>query len=77
MDHRQHPVLFHIDRDPGEKYPIAAWKTEYKEQVKILRQIVQQHQDLLVPGDPQLNWCDRAAMVVLYFFSFRGEYFVT
>ena len=52
-----------MDRDPGEKYPILTWTSEYKEQVAILREIVEKHQNNLDPGEPQLNWCDRAVMV--------------
>ena len=63
VDHRESPVLYHLGRDPGEKYPIRSWSAEYKEQVAILRQIAHQHQSELKVGEPQLNWCDAAVMV--------------
>ena len=47
----------------GERYPILAWKSEYKQQVAILREIVAEHESNLVRGEPQLNWCDSAVMV--------------
>ena len=47
----------------GERYPILAWKSEYKQQVAILREIVAEHESNLVLGEPQLNWCDSAVMV--------------
>ena len=47
----------------GERYPILAWKSEYKHQVAILREIVAEHESNLVLGEPQLNWCDSAVMV--------------
>ena len=47
----------------GERYPILAWKSEYKQQVAILRVIVAEHESNLVLGEPQLNWCDSAVMV--------------
>ena len=47
----------------GERYPIWTWKSEYKQQVAILREIVGEHESNLVLGEPQLNWCDSAVMV--------------
>ena len=63
VDHRKHPILYHLGRDPGERYPIPAWKEEYKIQIPILRKILKNHMDNLVPGEPQLNWCDKSVMV--------------
>ena len=45
----------------------------------ILREIVTQHESNLVPGDPQLNWCDYAVMVsnvvtVVEFHSEAGKF---
>ena len=62
VDHQSHPILFHMGRDSGERYPIPRWKPEYKQQVAILREIVSEHQSNLVHGQPQLNWCDIAVM---------------
>ena len=63
VDHRRHPILFHMGRDPGERYPIPAWTEEYKTQISILVKIWKNHVSNLVPGEPNLNWCDRSVMV--------------
>ena len=62
-DHRQRPILYHLGRDPGEKFQISHWTNEYKEQIEILRKIVDRHQSNLVLDQPRLNWCDEAVMV--------------
>ena len=36
---------------------------EYKLAVPVLLKIVRTHQDSLVPGVPQLDWCDYATQV--------------
>ena len=33
VDHSSHPILFHLNRDPGERYPMKAHTQEYKDQV--------------------------------------------
>lgn len=63
VDHRSQPIIFHLERDPQEKYPIHSWTPEYKEQHSILQQIVSHHESHLEPTEPQLNWCDNAIMV--------------
>ena len=63
MDHRDHPILYHLGRDPGERYPIPSWKEEYKNQIPILMDIWREHLKTLVHGEPRLNWCDKAVMV--------------
>jgi N-acetylgalactosamine-6-sulfatase len=63
VDHRDYPILYNIAKDPGEKYPIKPLTQDYVAPVKILRQIVQMHEQKLVPGKPQLNWCDSSVMV--------------
>ena len=66
VDHRTQPIIFHLERDPQEKYPIHPWTGEYREQHSILQQIVSHHQSHLEPTEPQLNWCDDAVMVNYY-----------
>ena len=63
VDHRRKPILFHMGRDPGERYPIKPWTEEYKTQISILVKVWKNHLANLVPGEPKLNWCDRSVMV--------------
>lgn len=56
------PILFHLGRDPGEKYHIRPHTEEYKSVMPQIQQIVADHKNTLKPGTPQLNWCDRAVM---------------
>ena len=56
------PILFHLIRDPGERYPISPKTWEYKKTIKQIRTIVEEHEANLKPGQPVLNTCDRAAM---------------
>jgi len=37
--------------------------TEYKQAFQLIDPIVQDHNSKLKPGEPQLNYCDRAVMV--------------
>ncbi|XP_053565262.1 N-acetylgalactosamine-6-sulfatase isoform X1 [Bombina bombina] len=61
-EHSINPLLFHLGRDPGEKYPISVLKTEYQEAMNRISYVVRQHQQTMVPGEPQLNICDLAVM---------------
>ena len=36
---------------------------EYKSALNIIRPIVEKHRSTLIPGEPQLNYCDDAVMV--------------
>lgn len=36
---------------------------EYKNNIGALKLAVKQHKETLVPGKPQLDWCDKAVMV--------------
>ncbi|XP_069758053.1 N-acetylgalactosamine-6-sulfatase [Narcine bancroftii] len=56
------PLLFHLGRDPGEKYRIRFSHEEYEEEMRKFSTVVQNHRASLVPGEPQLNICDRAVM---------------
>ncbi|XP_023235609.1 N-acetylgalactosamine-6-sulfatase-like [Centruroides sculpturatus] len=62
MNYTQQPILFHLGRDPGEKYKISANSAEYKETIAKIRKIVNVHRSTLNPGKPQLNWCDDSVM---------------
>ncbi|XP_019391577.1 PREDICTED: N-acetylgalactosamine-6-sulfatase isoform X2 [Crocodylus porosus] len=61
-EHTLLPLLFHLGRDPGEKYPVRFASPEYEAVMKRISPIVDQHKATLVPGEPQLNICDRAVM---------------
>ncbi|NXY16405.1 GALNS sulfatase, partial [Atrichornis clamosus] len=61
-EHTHLPLLFHLGRDPGEKYPLSFASEEYQRAVERISRVVQQHKDTLVPGQPQLNVCDKAVM---------------
>ncbi|XP_022107720.1 N-acetylgalactosamine-6-sulfatase-like isoform X5 [Acanthaster planci] len=59
-NHTDAPLLFHLGRDPGEKYPIEQTTQEYKEVMPMIMRVVGNHKEKLVPGQPQLNMCDWA-----------------
>ncbi|XP_033754653.1 N-acetylgalactosamine-6-sulfatase-like [Pecten maximus] len=63
-DQIQHdpPLLFHITRDPGEKYLIKQNTEEYRSVMPDIQSAVATHIKHLVPGTPQLNMCNRAVM---------------
>ena len=56
------PKLFHLNRDPSEKYQISASSSEYKSVMPSIMKLYHSHSKNLKPGKPQLNWCDKAAM---------------
>ncbi|XP_068115587.1 N-acetylgalactosamine-6-sulfatase-like [Hyperolius riggenbachi] len=62
VQHDADPLLFHLGRDPGEKYPIRVLSKEYTEVMPRISSAVRGHKDSLIPGEPQLNVCDRAVM---------------
>ncbi|KAL5022855.1 hypothetical protein ScPMuIL_002010 [Solemya velum] len=62
VNHTLSPLLIHLARDPGEKYIIKSHTVEYKTAMPRLQAAVAAHRAKLVPGAPQLNWCDRAVM---------------
>ncbi|XP_058702351.1 N-acetylgalactosamine-6-sulfatase isoform X6 [Poecile atricapillus] len=64
-EHTILPLLFHLGRDPGEKYPLSFASEEYQRAVERISGLVQQHKAALVPGQPQLNVCDQAVMLSL------------
>ncbi|XP_037552321.1 N-acetylgalactosamine-6-sulfatase [Nematolebias whitei] len=61
-EHTMQPLIFHLGRDPGEKYPLNVLSKEYQDALQRISAVVQQHQKTLVPGMPQLNMCDLAVM---------------
>ncbi len=54
------PVLFDLFRDPGERYPIPPTQPEYGPALVTIRAAIAAHLASLIPGPPQLNWCDDA-----------------
>uniref|UniRef100_A0A3P9MC41 N-acetylgalactosamine-6-sulfatase n=1 Tax=Oryzias latipes TaxID=8090 RepID=A0A3P9MC41_ORYLA len=61
-EHTQQPIIFHLGRDPGEKYPLSVLSKEYQDASNWISMVVQKHKETLVPGMPQLNMCDMAVM---------------
>ncbi|KFM76118.1 N-acetylgalactosamine-6-sulfatase, partial [Stegodyphus mimosarum] len=62
LNHTAQPFLFHLGRDPGEKYPINPNSNEYKTALGTIFKEVYTHKRTLIPGKPQLNICDQAVM---------------
>ncbi|CAB1339509.1 unnamed protein product [Coregonus sp. 'balchen'] len=62
QDHTMRPLIFHLGRDPGEKYPISVVTKEYQDALSRITPVVDKHKKGLVPGVPQLNMCDMAVM---------------
>ncbi|XP_058011113.1 N-acetylgalactosamine-6-sulfatase isoform X2 [Ahaetulla prasina] len=62
VEHSKLPLIFHLGKDPGEKYPISFSSAEYQSVLERVSPIVQEHKATLVPGQPQLNVCDKAVM---------------
>ncbi|XP_064454659.1 N-acetylgalactosamine-6-sulfatase-like [Ornithodoros turicata] len=56
------PVLYHLGKDPGEKFPIPSNSAEYRQNIGILLEQYHKHLSHLVPAKPQLNWCDKSVM---------------
>uniref|UniRef100_A0A8D1VDS5 N-acetylgalactosamine-6-sulfatase n=1 Tax=Sus scrofa TaxID=9823 RepID=A0A8D1VDS5_PIG len=61
-EHTKLPLIFHLGRDPGERFPLSFASTEYLDALCKITPVVQQHQESLVPGQPQLNVCNPAVM---------------
>ncbi|XP_016076552.1 PREDICTED: N-acetylgalactosamine-6-sulfatase isoform X2 [Miniopterus natalensis] len=61
-EHTKLPLVFHLGQDPGERYPLSFASTEYLNVLRRITPVVQQHQEALVPGQPQLNVCNKAVM---------------
>ncbi|KAF7664751.1 hypothetical protein LDENG_00167610 [Lucifuga dentata] len=61
-EHTMQPLLFHLGRDPGEKYPISVLFKEYEDVLTKISPVVDEHKKMLVPAMPQLNMCDLAVM---------------
>lgn len=61
-NHTDQPILIHLGRDPGEKYPISPKTKEYSDNMKIIKKLVEEHERSLIRGKPQLNYCDVAVM---------------
>ena len=62
-DHGQDtPVMFHLGRDPGERFPLRRSSREYQTALARILRIVEDHQASLTPSPALLEWCDRAVM---------------
>lgn len=62
LNYSNEPLLFHIGRDPGERYRISSNSSEYKNAMRKMFEVVEVHREKLVPGIPQLNMCDQSVM---------------
>ncbi|XP_020844811.1 N-acetylgalactosamine-6-sulfatase isoform X3 [Phascolarctos cinereus] len=62
--HTELPLLFHLGRDPGEKYPISVSSPEYQAALHRISPIVEEHEKTMIPAAPQLNVCNPAVMVL-------------
>lgn len=62
VNHTAQPILFDVENDPEERYPIypANSPDVYQTAVANLKQVVAQHEEHLIPGKPALNYCDPA-----------------
>jgi len=56
------PIVFNVERDIGEKYKLGPRSAEYRNAMKVIRPIVEQHKATMIAGEPQLNYCDKAVM---------------
>ncbi|XP_036605212.1 N-acetylgalactosamine-6-sulfatase [Trichosurus vulpecula] len=61
-EHSELPLLFHLGRDPGEKFPISVSSVEYRDSLQRIFPIVEEHKKTMVPAEPQLNVCNLAVM---------------
>ena len=61
-DHGEWPVIFHLGRDPGERYPLGQGTKEYRTVLIRMKGIAHDHTKSMVPGKAQLEWCDPAVM---------------
>ena len=58
----QSPVMFHLGRDPGERFPLNPKSHEYQTALTTILKIVEGHQSGLRPAPPLLEWCDSQVM---------------
>ncbi|XP_029094526.1 N-acetylgalactosamine-6-sulfatase isoform X16 [Monodon monoceros] len=72
-EHTKLPLVFHLGRDPGERFPLSIASTEYLDALRQITPVVRQHQEALVPGQPQLNVCNRAVMADSQQLHHRGS----
>ncbi|GIX97100.1 n-acetylgalactosamine-6-sulfatase [Caerostris darwini] len=62
LNHTAQPLLFHLGRDPGEKYQLNPQSNEYKNALHNIMTQVNLHHSTLILGKPQLNMCDQSVM---------------
>jgi len=61
-NYTQSPKLFHLVRDPGERYLISENSDEYKNVIQKFVNLYEKHINSVIPGKPELNWCDDSVM---------------
>ena len=61
-NHGEEPIVFHLGRDPGERFPLGKNTKEYRTVIAQIQKIVEEHKKNLVLAKPQLEWCDPAVM---------------
>lgn len=59
-DYSHQPLLFHLGRDPGEKFPISPDSVEYRVTITVINRVLEDHQSTMVFAKPDLDWCDLA-----------------
>jgi len=56
------PVMFHLGRDPGERFPLKTQSEEYKAALSNILKVVEGHRARMEPAPAQLEWCDLKVM---------------
>ncbi|XP_065827811.1 N-acetylgalactosamine-6-sulfatase-like isoform X2 [Oscarella lobularis] len=52
------PLLYHLEHDPSEAYPISEKSVEYETVMKAIDEDVKAHKAKLVPAKAEMNMCD-------------------
>ncbi|XP_065846637.1 N-acetylgalactosamine-6-sulfatase-like [Oscarella lobularis] len=53
------PILYHIEHDPSENYPIDKQSPDYAPTMEAIKNLVASHLGNLTYGTPQMNICDK------------------
>ena len=61
VNHTSNPILFNLEKDSAERYPIGNKTGEYLKQTSKILQVIKKHEHKMVKGKPELNWCDEAS----------------
>lgn len=59
-NYTEKPLLFHLGRDPGEKFPIDSNTQEYYINLAPILKAVDKHKKELIKAKPEFNLCDLA-----------------